>query len=470
MNFNSIAFLVFILILFPVLWGCRNNQRRKIILFLASYIFYGWWDWRFCGLLFLITYIAYFCGTKIYQNSHGKLYLKVGIFFPLIILGIFKYLDFFINSFQNLFGSKNTVDLYLVLPVGISFYTFQAISFVVDVYRKDIKDIENYSFLDVCLYISFFPQLVAGPIIKAKDFLPQLREDRNVNLKNLEVGVQVFAIGMFKKVVLADHISVFVDEIYEAPSLYNGTTIFLAILAYSVQIYCDFSGYSEMAIGCAKCMGYDLKKNFDLPYISKNVTEFWRRWHISLSTWLKEYLYILLGGNRHGAIRTYINLLITMVLGGMWHGANWTFLIWGAIHGLALCIHKIFIQMKEKNNKANAGIINLILIICNYVFVSFVWVFFRADSLNAVNQIFMQVFLLRNGISHYFIWAYIGIIFVVLEAVIIHFKLTKKLKIFSSEGFLNLNTISGLTIFFVFIGLIIGLAYIGQNPFIYFQF
>ena len=242
MNFNSIAFLVFILILFPVLWGCRNNQRRKIILFLASYIFYGWWDWRFCGLLFLITYIAYFCGTKIYQNSHGKLYLKVGIFFPLIILGIFKYLDFFINSFQNLFGSKNTVDLYLVLPVGISFYTFQAISFVVDVYRKDIKDIENYSFLDVCLYISFFPQLVAGPIIKAKDFLPQLREDRNVNLKNLEVGVQVFAIGMFKKVVLADHISVFVDEIYEAPSLYNGTTIFLAILAYSVQIYCDFSG------------------------------------------------------------------------------------------------------------------------------------------------------------------------------------------------------------------------------------
>lgn len=362
------------------------------------------------------------------------------------------------------------MNLYLVLPVGISFYTFQAISFVVDVYRKDIKDIENYSFLDVCLYISFFPQLVAGPIIKAKDFLPQLREDRNVNLKNLEVGVQVFAVGMFKKVVLADHISVFVDEIYEAPSLYNGMTVFLAILAYSVQIYCDFSGYSDMAIGCAKCMGYDLKKNFDLPYISKNVTEFWRRWHISLSTWLKEYLYIPLGGNRHGAFRTYMNLLITMVLGGMWHGANWTFLIWGTIHGLALCIHKFYMQMKGKNKRANASIINLLFVICNYIFVSFVWVFFRADNLHTVNHIFMKVFLAQNGISHYFVWAYIGIIFVVLEAVIIHFKLTKNLKIFSSEGFLNLNTISGLTVFFIFIGLIVGLAYIGQNPFIYFQF
>lgn len=469
MSFNSIAFFVFILILFPVLRSTTNYKFRKMELLLASYIFYGWWDWRFCGLLFLVTYIAYICGTKVYKHPHKKIYLKIGVIFPLITLGVFKYLNFFIDSFQSLFGIENVGGLTLILPVGISFYTFQAISFVVDVYRKNIEDIEKYSFLDICLYISFFPQLVAGPIIKAKDFLPQLQEDRNVSLRNLEVGAQVFTLGMFKKVVLADHIAVFVDEIYEIPSLYSGMTVFLAILAYSVQIYCDFSGYSEMAIGCAKCMGYDLKKNFDLPYISKNVTEFWRRWHISLSTWLKEYLYIPLGGNRHGAVRTYINLFLTMVLGGMWHGANWTYLIWGGIHGLALCIHKFFMRIKNKNNE-NAGIVNLIFTVCNYIFVSFVWVFFRANNLLTVKQIFEQVFLLKKGISHYFVWVYIGIAFVIIEAVITKFKLTKKIRFLSSEGFLDLNSIKGLTIFFVFIGLIIGLAYIGENPFIYFQF
>lgn len=469
MSFNSITFFVFILILFPVLRSTTNHKFRKMELLFASYVFYGWWDWRFCGLLFLVTYIAYVCGTKVYKYPHKKIYLKIGVIFPLIILGVFKYLNFFIDSFQSLFGIENVGGLTLILPVGISFYTFQAISFVVDVYRKNIDNIEKYSFLDICLYISFFPQLVAGPIIKAKDFLPQLREDRNVNLRNLEVGVQIFALGMFKKVVLADHIAVFVDEIYEIPSLYSGMTVFLALLAYSVQIYCDFSGYSEMAIGCAKCMGYNLKKNFDLPYISKNVTEFWRRWHISLSTWLKEYLYIPLGGNRHGTVRTYINLFLTMVLGGMWHGANWTYLIWGAIHGLALCIHKFFMRIKSKNNE-NADIVNLIFIVCNFIFVSFVWVFFRANNLHTAKQIFEQVFLFKSGISHYFVWAFIGIAFVIIEALITNFKLTKKFRFVSAEGFLDLNSIKGVTIFFVFIGLILGLAYIGENPFIYFQF
>ena len=326
MSFASLEFIAFFII---VLLGTVTLQRissqrsKQIFLLVASYFFYGYWDWRFCFLLMFVTAAAYV--TALYSGK--KAVFVTGITVPLIVLGVFKYFNFFLSSFAALLGRSSIGMLNIILPVGISFYTFQALSYMIDVKRRRIA--AEKDFIKLALYISFFPQLVAGPIIKAKDFLPQLYEDRKTTLKGLECGFQLMVFGLFKKLVLADHMSVFVDDVFYAPSAFHWTTLILAVVSYSLQIYFDFSGYSDIAIGCAKCLGYDFQPNFDLPYISQNVTEFWRRWHISLSTWLKEYLYIPLGGNRKGKRRQYINLFVTMLLGGLWHGANWTFVFWG---------------------------------------------------------------------------------------------------------------------------------------------
>lgn len=325
MSFASMDFIVFFVIVLLgslILQRISSQKSKQVFLLAASYFFYGYWDWRFCFLLIFVTCTAYI--TAIY--SENEIAHIIGVIIPLAVLGIFKYFNFFLSSFLRMFD-KNIGILNIVLPVGISFYTFQALSYIIDVKRKKIA-VEK-DFLKLALYISFFPQLVAGPIVKAIDFLPQLNENRKISLKSIEYGLQLMVFGLFKKIVLADHISIFVDDVFYAPSAYNWTTLILAMFSYSLQIYFDFSGYSDIAIGCAKCFGYDFLPNFNLPYISKNVTEFWRRWHISLSTWLKEYLYIPLGGNRKGKRRQYINLFLTMLLGGLWHGANWTFVFWG---------------------------------------------------------------------------------------------------------------------------------------------
>lgn len=313
MSFATIDFLIFFAV---VLGGTAILERRapkrfkELFLLIASYFFYGYWDWRFCFLLLFVTVISYFTA----RYSKYKALFAVGVITPLAVLGVFKYFDFFLSSFSAVIG-RDIGALRIILPVGISFYTFQALSYVIDV-RRGKLEVEK-DFVKLALYISFFPQLVAGPIVRASDFLPQLYEERKVTAENIKWGVQVFVFGLFKKIVLADHISVFIDDVYRAPSAFHWSAILLAVISYSLQIYFDFSGYSDMAIGCAKCLGYDFKRNFDLPYISRSVTEFWRRWHISLSTWLKEYLYIPLGGNRRGKARQYLNLFLTMLLGGL---------------------------------------------------------------------------------------------------------------------------------------------------------
>jgi alginate O-acetyltransferase complex protein AlgI len=327
--------------------GIFSKQKlRHVILLIASYIFYSWWDWRFCFLMIILTIVSFFSAIQIDKHPENKLFIFVGVIIPLTILGIFKYFNFFISSFVEIFGIRYVNSLNIILPVGISFYTFQSLSYTIDVYRKKIN--AEKDFIKLALYIAFFPQLVAGPIVRASDFLPQLEEERNINLDNFKIGIQIFVSGLFKKVVIADWLSVFVDDVFRTPSAFHAISLILAVIAYSIQIYFDFSGYSDMAIGCAKCLGYDFVRNFNLPYISRNITEFWKRWHISLSSWLKEYLYIPLGGNRKGGIRTYMNNMITMLLGGLWHGANWTFLAWGGAHGIALCIHKFYKKLFGK--------------------------------------------------------------------------------------------------------------------------
>lgn len=488
MEFSSIEFAVFFGILFALLWitripaliktvGADNLRKaRHIVLFIFSYIFYGWWDWRFCFLMLALTVIAYISALGIERGKHKKLFTALGVAFPLVILGFFKYFNFFVGSFTDLFSIKNAGVLAIILPVGISFYTFQSMSYTIDVYRGKLK--ATGSFIKFALYVSFFPQLVAGPIVKASDFLPQLEEDRNVNLRNLEVGIQIFLFGLFKKVVIADHLSVFVDDVFSAPSAYHSFSVILAVVAYSIQIYCDFSGYSDMAVGCAKIMGYDLMRNFNLPYISQNVSEFWKRWHISLSSWLMEYLYIPLGGNRKGRTRTYINLLITMVLGGLWHGASWNFVLWGTLHGLALCIHKLYVQFRGTTKEKNT-FSKIVSIAFTYVFVCICWIFFRSEDFSVSLSVLSKVFVWQDGIIQPYTWLFFSgaVLLAATVAAAVRSRnnyVTKKgVTRRYIEGYypiMDMTKFWSLFLFILIVGITLGLAYTGSSPFIYFQF
>ena len=480
MVFNSIDFVVFfaIVCLLLALTGIPGVKRglgkslltvRHSILLVASYLFYGWWDWRFTLLMLAMSLTAYFCALAL-EKSGKKIYVTIGVAVPLIVLGIFKYFNFFVDSFTSLFGMESPGTLAIILPVGISFYTFQSLSYTIDVYRKTIPP--ERSFLRLALYIAFFPQLVAGPIVKAGDFIPQLAEERNISLKNFETGIQWFVFGLFKKIVLADQISVCVDAVFGAPQQYHTISILFAVIGYSIQIYCDFSGYSDMAIGCAKCLGYDLMRNFNIPYFSKNISEFWNRWHISLSSWLKEYLYIPLGGNRKGRTRTYINLLLTMLLGGLWHGAAWTFVVWGGLHGLALCIHKIWMRITG-HDKRHSGtpLGNVVSCVATYIVVLVGWVFFRASDFATAGAVLKSFIVPQSGLIYISTWAVLGVVTVLVCSVVALFR-SKKAGT-AVEGFyptLKLDTVLGLTVFFVVLGITLGLAYTNSNPFIYFQF
>lgn len=461
MSFASIDFIMFFVIVLAVttiLDRLESARPREIFLLAASYFFYGYWDVRFCLLLMFVTITSFFSA----KNSEKKMFFAVGLGSPLIVLGFFKYFNFFLGSVSSVIG-RDIGSLKIILPVGISFYTFQALSYVIDVRREKLP-VES-DFIKLALYISFFPQLVAGSIVRAMDFLPQLKKKHFVSLPDVAWGVQVFAFGLFKKIVLADHLSVFVDEVYAKPAAFDGVTILLAVISYSIQIYFDFSGYSDMAIGCAKCLGYDFKRNFNLPYISQSVTEFWRRWHISLSTWLKEYLYIPLGGNRKGKTRQYVNLMLTMLIGGLWHGANWTFVAWGGLNGLALCADKL------RKDKEQNGIIRLLKVIVTFVFISFTWIFFRSGTFSVAWTVIKGVFTMRDGIRHRFVWTYVSIAILAICTMMAEVKARKHdMKTDGYYPILNLNSVTGLTAFFVEIGLIVGLAYTGANPFVYFQF
>lgn len=462
MIFTSFAFLIFFALVILgtfIIQHFLTDRTERIFLLCMSYFFYGWWDWRFCFLLLFVTIISYITAML----SKNKAAYVLGVSVPLAVLGVFKYFNFFVSSL----GLTQFSTLKIILPVGISFYTFQALSYVIDVHREKIPP--ERDFIRLALYIAFFPQLVAGPIVRASDFLPQLRDNsRKLTAQNFCTGIQIIAMGFFKKAVLADHLSVFVDDVFRVPLAFHWATIILAVISYSLQIYFDFSGYSDIATGCAKCLGYDFVRNFNLPYISQSISEFWRRWHISLSGWLKDYLYIPLGGNRCSKFRQLMNLMITMLLGGLWHGANWTFVFWGGLNGLALCCEKLFARKESQHGKFTA----FLKIIAVFAFISFTWIFFRAENFSASWIVIRGIFTFQDGISQPFFWSFIALSLLIISEICAMLR-AKRNGLNNVSGFcpiLNLGTITGLTAYFVFVGLILCLAFTGENPFVYFQF
>ena len=380
MLFNSGIFLQFFAAFLLLYWLVRNNLRaRNILIIAASYLFYGWWDYRFLGLLIFTSVLDYFVGLGIARQTdprRRKLWLACSVVANLAILGFFKYFDFFILSFAavmkqlGIHVSPHT--LRIILPVGISFYTFQEMTYTIDVYRKQMSPTRDL--INFLAYVSFFPQLVAGPIERASHLLPQFESTRSITRPMLDEGIWLMVWGMFKKVFIADNLDPLVAMVYGSAS-YSAPAVVLATLAFAMQIYCDFSGYSDIARGIARIMGFEIMLNFNLPYIATSVRDFWRRWHISLSTWLRDYLYISLGGNRAGEARTYANLWITMLLGGLWHGAAWNFVLWGAWQALGLSMNRAF------GDKPRPSFLSWLATMC---FLLYGWLLFRARSLDEI--------------------------------------------------------------------------------------
>ena len=410
MLFPTLDFALFFLVVFGISWEMRHRpEPRKVFLLGASYFFYGYWDWRFTALLAGSSLINYVGGRLIGMSANErdrKLLLGMAVVLNLAILGFFKYYGFFLDQLAEMLHTagleRDLPFLEIILPVGISFFTFQGISYVSDVYRRQIEAVDSP--LDVFLYISFFPQLVAGPIVRAADFLPQLREEPRLNRSLVSLGILLILLGLFKKMVIANYLaSELVDQVFFDPSMYAGPDLALAIYAYAVQIYCDFSGYSDIAIGVAALLGYRFRWNFNQPYRAASLREFWRRWHISLSEWLRDYLYKPLGGGRGGSLLTYRNLFLTMLLGGIWHGAAWTFVIWGLIHGTSLALERLVVSLKTAPAPAMAvagygsgsmapldppargergGFMSRALgVLVTFHIVCLAWIFFRAENL-----------------------------------------------------------------------------------------
>ena len=400
MLFNSIEFLVFLPIVALIYFWLPFQPRRVFLLF-ASYVFYGFFSVPLTLLLVWSTLLD-FTTARIIDTSDSRwkkrLAFSASLVGNLSILISFKYLDFFSYSLASILGFEPWPMLNVILPMGISFYTFQTMSYTIDVYRGNAK--ASNSILDVALYVSFFPQLVAGPIMRGSSLLPQFREDHKPNLDRIASGALLCCWGLLKKVYIADPMGQIVNSVYGtsdqviAVEQFSGLACAVATYAFAIQIYCDFSAYSDIAIGSARILGIRLMKNFDAPYLSCSIQDFWRRWHISLSTWLRDYLYIPLGGNRGSKIRTYVNLLITMLLGGLWHGASWTFVVWGALHGLLLSVERMMGGLRDREPTLAWKVVRGIV---TFHLVCLAWIFFRASTMDQAYRIIYQIGTFTSG-------------------------------------------------------------------------
>jgi len=404
MLFNSIEFVVFFPAVF-LLYFTTPHKWRWLLLLIASYIFYMSWKPEYILLILLSTFIDYFMGLKMGQEplkEKRRKFLYISLISNLGILFFFKYFNFFsesVSGLTNLMGMEYSAPLFQVLlPVGISFYTFQTLSYSIDIYHGKISPEKHLG--RFALFVSFFPQLVAGPIERSGNLLPQFREKKHFDYDRVMSGMRLAAWGLFKKVVIADRLAVFVNMIYNSPEDFHGLSILVATFFFAFQIYCDFSGYSDIAIGIARMMGFDLMKNFDRPYFSRSIGEFWRRWHISLSTWFRDYVYIPLGGNRVVKWRWHYNLFLTFLISGLWHGANWTFVIWGALHGVYLIMENLSKANFSKNGLFSVFPVFLrkaLQMALTFVLVCFAWIFFRANSLSDAMLLIGQIFVWVPG-------------------------------------------------------------------------
>lgn len=405
MLFNSLQFAFFFLAI-VTLYFSIPHKYRWVLLLVGSYFFYMCWNWKYISLIILSTVIDYVAGRRMAalpQKKQRRKYLILSLVTNLGLLFTFKYFNFFVDSFNATFLFFNfeplLPTLHVLLPVGISFYTFQTLSYSIDVYRGKIEHERHFGIF--ALYVSFFPQLVAGPIERASRLLPQFYQKNNFDEARVVSGLRLMLWGLFKKIVVANRLAIYVDAVYSNAELHSGLTLLVATWFFAFQIYCDFSGYSDIAIGAARVLGYDLMKNFNRPYFSKNINEFWSRWHISLSTWFRDYLYIPLGGNRKGVPRMFINIFIVFLVSGMWHGANWTFLVWGALHGLFAVLSRLTFSSRDhvvQRLKIPASFVSGFRIFITFQLVCLAWIYFRAASISDANFIVHQIFTASGGL------------------------------------------------------------------------
>ncbi len=486
MLFNSWTFIVF----FAIVWSLYRvvgHRAQNILLVIASYIFYGFWDWRFTSLLAFSTIVDFCVAEKIYQSKtrndsrSARNWLLLSISGNLTFLGFFKYYNFFADSFVqlvNAFGMQaNSATLNIILPVGISFYTFHNISYIMDVYRGDLKP--RKSLLDFALFVTFFPQLVAGPIGRATNLLPQMELPRTVTRKGMKSGAFLIAQGYIKKVLISDNINGIVESTFNGYATASSLELWTGLILFSIQIYFDFSGYTDIARGVARFFGVELMENFRQPYLSRSITEFWSRWHISLSTWLRDYLYIPLGGNRHGTFNTYRNLMLTMLLGGLWHGANWNFILWGGLHGVYLCVDKWMRgAVRPQKMVHHSHLSKWLKCIFVYFIVMLTWLPFRSPDITTTWEYLSGMFLWRGDIfGSSIIWITL-VVFVLLIFDLPayysvnwndYFKTVKKYSFFLRLTVYGIAVLL-LTIVFYLIILTLLIHPSKPAPFIYFQF
>jgi D-alanyl-lipoteichoic acid acyltransferase DltB (MBOAT superfamily) len=388
MLFNSFEFAFFLPIVFLLYWFVFNKSIKvqNFFLLVVGYIFYGWWDWHFLFLIAFSTLFDFTIGILLDKTIHDrkrKLLFIASCIVNIGFLGFFKYFNFFIENFISAFETIGyhipPVSLKIILPVGISFYTFQSLSYTTDIYRRKMKPTTD--FISFAAFISFFPQLVAGPIERAFHLLPQFHVKRNFNVQQAVNGMRQILWGLFKKIVIADTLSSYVDQIFASYVILPGSTLLLGAIYFSVQIYCDFSGYSSIAIGTARLFGFSLLQNFNYPYFSMNVAEFWRKWHISLTSWFRDYVYIPMGGSRGSLTKTLFNTLFVFTLSGFWHGANWTFIIWGLLNGLFIIPNILLKRNKNLNTTSTNSFFRIVSMFITFSLITFTWIFFRSNSI-----------------------------------------------------------------------------------------
>lgn len=470
MLFNSLEFYFFLPIVFLLYWKLLGNkyQLQNTLLLLASYLFYAWWDWRFTFLLIFSTLLDFSLGFLIDQSKKQKtrfFWLAISVIINLGFLMYFKYCNFFITSLKDALNAIhlpiNISTLNIILPIGISFYTFHGLSYVFDIYRKEGKPCNNI--IDYFLFVSYFPLLVAGPIERASHLLPQIQKKRHFDIGQFKDGLRLAAWGFFKKVVIADSLAVFVDSTFSAYATQPGIHLMIAAIFFSFQIYCDFSGYSDIARGVSKLFGIELLLNFNFPYFSQSIPEFWKKWHISLTSWFRDYLFIPLGGSRDGKIKTIRNIFIVFLVSAIWHGANYTFIIWGLIHALLYMPdflgnnHKKYqtaLIFKENRFPTLKEIANMVL---TFIIVSLAWIFFRSNTVHDANQFIIGLFKHEFINSSFDVIQSFNVIYILI-LLLIEIKLLRNIKI---------PTFWYITMFLISTLVILN----GDKPsFLYFQF
>ena len=477
MLFNSWEFIGLFAVT-SVLYFNIPHKFRALLLLISSYIFYITWRWDFALVMFGVTLINYYSGLKIHQSKtirKKQCYLWFALVTSLIPLLYLKYANFFIANVNNIsyaFGSSHSFSaLDVILPVGISFFTFQALSYSLDVFYNKTKVERNV--INFSVFVAFFPQLVAGPIERSSNLLKQFRVKHSFNRLNFIDGCKLFIWGLFKKVVIADRLAIYVDRIYESPDLYNAPTLAVATLFFAIQIYCDFSGYSDMAIGTAKILGFDLMQNFNLPYLSKSIAEFWRRWHISLSTWFSDYLYKPLGGSRVKYQRWLFNILIVFLVSGFWHGANWTFIAWGFLHALYYFFESwgdAFLKLIGQTKLKERQFYKIFKIIIVFVLACYAWVFFRASNITDAFSISAKFFSNWSGSL------YVGASSVAFLLSVVLIILLFIVQILQYRGLASLYFSkskvhpAGQLLWYVMLLIGVSMLGISSNSFIYFQF